>query len=85
MKCLFIVNPGSGAGQKDWELIIKDFFEGRSEQIEFFRLEKEANNKDLLLKLISQFNPDRVIAAGGDGTSYCHPTKPVVSAGNPQL
>ncbi|HTE24515.1 diacylglycerol/lipid kinase family protein [Flavitalea sp.] len=68
MKCLFIVNEGSGAGQKDWELIIKDFFQGRSEQIEFFRLEKDANNKELLLKSIGQFAPDRVIAAGGDGT-----------------
>jgi diacylglycerol kinase (ATP) len=68
MKCLFIVNPGSGAGQKDWEQIIKDFFQGRPEQIEFFRLEKDANNKELLLKSISDFAPDRVIAAGGDGT-----------------
>src|SRR5688572_2751017 len=68
MKCLFIVNPGSGPGQKDWELIIKDFFQDRPEQIEFFRLEKEANNKELLLKSITQFAPDRVIAAGGDGT-----------------
>jgi diacylglycerol kinase (ATP) len=68
MKCLFIVNPGSGPGQKDWEQIIKDFFNGRSEQIEFFRLEKDANNKDLLQKSIGQFKPDRVVAAGGDGT-----------------
>ena len=68
MKCLFIVNPGSGAGQKDWELIIKDFFQGRSEQIEFFRLEKGANNKELLKNSIKDFGPDRVIAAGGDGT-----------------
>ena len=68
MKCLFIVNPGSGPGQKDWEQIIKDFFQGRQEQIEFFRLEKDANNKDLLLGSINRFGPDRVIAAGGDGT-----------------
>ncbi|MHA4843286.1 diacylglycerol/lipid kinase family protein [Flavitalea antarctica] len=68
MKILFIVNPGSGAGQKDWEQIIKDFFKDRTEQIEFFRLEKEANNKELLHKSIEQFTPDRVVAAGGDGT-----------------
>jgi diacylglycerol kinase (ATP) len=68
MKCLFIVNPASGAGQKDWEQIIRDFFRDRTEVIEFFRLEKDANNKELLLKSILQFTPDRVIAAGGDGT-----------------
>jgi diacylglycerol kinase (ATP) len=68
MKILFIVNPGSGAGQKDWEQIIKDFFKDRTEQIEFFRLEKEANNKELLHKSIEQISPDRVVAAGGDGT-----------------
>jgi diacylglycerol kinase (ATP) len=68
MKCLFIINQGSGPGQKDWELIIKDFFQDRSEQIEFYQLEKDANNKELLQKSIRQFAPDRVIAAGGDGT-----------------
>jgi len=68
MKCLFIVNPASGAGQKDWEQIIKDFFQGRSEEIEFLRLEKDADNKDLLEHKITELRPDRVIAAGGDGT-----------------
>jgi len=68
MKCLFIVNPASGAGQKDWEQIIKDFFKDRSEEIEFFRLDKDADNKELLQKMITDVHPDRVVAAGGDGT-----------------
>ncbi|HTF28478.1 MAG TPA: diacylglycerol kinase family protein [Flavitalea sp.] len=68
MKCLFIVNPGSGAGQKDWEQIIKDFFAGRSEQIQFYQLEKDADNKEEIKKMIRSYQPDRVITAGGDGT-----------------
>jgi diacylglycerol kinase (ATP) len=68
MKCLFIVNPASGAGQKDWEQIIREFFKDRSEIIDFFRLEKDVNCKEVLPKIIREMKPDRVIAAGGDGT-----------------
>jgi YegS/Rv2252/BmrU family lipid kinase len=68
MRCLFIVNSASGAGQKDWEQIIRNFFEGRSEEIGFYHLEKDANNKKQLRSKIEEFAPDRVIAAGGDGT-----------------
>ena len=68
MKCLFIVNPASGAGQKDWEQSIKDFFSDRPEEIEFYRLEKDTNNKKALSKKIQEWQPDRLIAAGGDGT-----------------
>jgi diacylglycerol kinase (ATP) len=68
MKCLFIVNPASGAGQKDWEQMIKDFFNGRSEEIEFYRLEKDTDNKKALLQKLREWRPDRLIAAGGDGT-----------------
>lgn len=68
MKCLFVVNPASGPGQKNWEQIIKDFFQGRAEEIDFFHLEKEANNKELLQKVIRESKPERVVAAGGDGT-----------------
>jgi YegS/Rv2252/BmrU family lipid kinase len=68
MKCLFIVNPGSGAGQKDWEQTIRDFFTGRPEQIQFYQLEKDADNRQEIKKAIRSYQPDRVIAAGGDGT-----------------
>ncbi len=68
MKLQFIINPVSGAGQKDWEMLIRDFFSGRSESLEFFRLEKDANNKQLLAEAVKAYKPDRVVAAGGDGT-----------------
>ncbi len=68
MKLLFVINPGSGAGQKDWETVINDFFNAKQETIEFFRLQQDANNKDLLASAIESCNPDRVVAAGGDGT-----------------
>jgi YegS/Rv2252/BmrU family lipid kinase len=68
MKCLFIVNPASGAGQKDWEQIISDFFKDRPEEIEFFRLEKDEDNKKNLVAKIKEYKPARLIAAGGDGT-----------------
>jgi diacylglycerol kinase (ATP) len=68
MKCLFIVNPASGPGQKDWEQIIRDFFKDRPEEIDFYHLDKDANNKEALSHRIRAMRPDRVIAAGGDGT-----------------
>ncbi|MET0298882.1 MAG: diacylglycerol kinase family protein [Flavitalea sp.] len=68
MKCLFIVNPGSGAGQKDWEELIREHVSGKISEFEFYRLNKEINNHDALTKKIDEFRPERVIAAGGDGT-----------------
>ncbi|RYG02327.1 MAG: diacylglycerol kinase family lipid kinase [Chitinophagaceae bacterium] len=68
MKCLFIVNPGSGAGQKDWEELIREHATAQVSEMDFYRMNKEINNHDALAKKIEDYMPDRVIAAGGDGT-----------------
>ena len=68
MRLLFVINPVSGPGQKNWQDIITTWFDGRTETIDFFTLQKDFDNKALLKKAIEKFNPDRIVAAGGDGT-----------------
>jgi diacylglycerol kinase (ATP) len=68
MRLLFVINPVSGAGQKDWQKAITEWFSKRNDTIEFYTIRHELDNNLLLKKSIDTFRPDRVVAAGGDGT-----------------
>lgn len=67
LKLLFIVNPGSGAGEVDYQQEIKHFFKLRREEIEIYELPKSCKIDELKAKIMD-VHPDRVIAVGGDGT-----------------
>ncbi|MCG2616601.1 diacylglycerol kinase family lipid kinase [Terrimonas sp. NA20] len=64
---LFIVNPGSGRNNTDWETEIRQFFEPRGEEFEIFEL-PDPCNPEILKDKISSSKANRVIAVGGDGT-----------------
>ncbi|MBA3647819.1 MAG: diacylglycerol kinase family lipid kinase [Chitinophagales bacterium] len=67
-KLLFVINPISGGKEKtDWESGIKEYFHGSSLDIYFHGLKGE-NDAILLKDQISKYQPDKVIAVGGDGT-----------------
>lgn len=67
LKILFIINPGSGNGTIDWKNEINDYFKGSPHQTEQFELPRPCNKQEIVDKIIAT-NPDRVVAAGGDGT-----------------
>lgn len=66
-KFLFVINPGSGNHNKDWETLIREYFDSLSHQIELFVLTPDCD-ATLINKTIAAFAPDRVVAVGGDGT-----------------
>jgi YegS/Rv2252/BmrU family lipid kinase len=68
-KLLFIVNPASGGKSKtDWNEKIKDYFSKTQHCFKIHKLTGDNNDKQELKKQISEFQPDKVIAVGGDGT-----------------
>lgn len=68
LKILFVINPGSGTkSKKDWESISRDYFKTLPHKIEFFLLSGK-EDADTLKIWIKRFEPDRVVAVGGDGT-----------------
>jgi diacylglycerol kinase (ATP) len=67
LKLLFIVNPGSGSDDTDFDTIINGFFESRQHVIEIYKLKKDCNTDDIR-SAIEKSKADRVIAVGGDGT-----------------
>jgi diacylglycerol kinase (ATP) len=67
LKLLFIVNPGSGSDDTDFETVINDFFKSREHVIEIYKLKKDCNI-DHIKAAIDKAKADRVIAVGGDGT-----------------
>ncbi|MBO9657580.1 MAG: YegS/Rv2252/BmrU family lipid kinase [Chitinophagaceae bacterium] len=64
---LFIVNPGSGKNNTDWEAEIRSFFDQREEEIEIFELPEQCE-PDVIKDKISSSKANRIIAVGGDGT-----------------
>jgi diacylglycerol kinase family enzyme len=68
MKILFVVNPTSGGNSKEeWMSCIADYFEGSEHGHEWY--EMQGQNDDTSLKYwIDTYQPDRVVAVGGDGT-----------------
>ncbi|WP_336513893.1 diacylglycerol/lipid kinase family protein [Pollutibacter soli] len=66
-RLLFVVNPASGSNNTDWQKIISDFFSETSHTIEFLVLSEFSKPENIKNK-INSFQPERVIAVGGDGT-----------------
>ncbi len=64
---LFIVNPGSGKNNTDWEAEIRDFFDQRQDDIEIFKLPDDCE-PDVIKDKIASSGANRIIAVGGDGT-----------------
>lgn len=68
LKILFVLNPVSGGKKKiDWEPLIRNYFKERSHNIEFFVLSGSGDESSLKY-WFEKFQPDRVVAVGGDGT-----------------
>lgn len=69
LKLLFIVNPISGGKDKhDWEASIREYFSQLPHSIAFYLLTGKPVDKESVNHHINSFNPDRLVAVGGDGT-----------------
>ncbi|GAB3929662.1 diacylglycerol/lipid kinase family protein [Larkinella terrae] len=68
LKFLFAINPISGGQDKSaWETEIRTFFEQQPHSADLFLL--DGKNDDIELpKRIETYQPDRLVAVGGDGT-----------------
>ena len=66
-KILFIINPGSGTNDIDWQFLITDYFAPANHSIQFFHLPLDCK-EELIIEKIEQLNPKKVVAVGGDGT-----------------
>ena len=67
-KLLFVINPVSGGNKKTvWETGIGQYFANTAHHIKIFNLNGK-NDTSLLRESITLFQPDKVIAVGGDGT-----------------
>ena len=68
LKILFVINPGAGGKKKgEWEAEIRDYFNGKTLQPDFYILGRP-DDKEQIRKLLSEKKPDRLVAVGGDGT-----------------
>ncbi|MET4081225.1 diacylglycerol kinase (ATP) [Pedobacter sp. UYP30] len=67
MKLLFIINPGSGNHNQNFKEIISEHFLQRNVVLDFYELPKDCSLAKIREK-ISNSDPDRVVAVGGDGT-----------------
>jgi len=63
----FIINPGSGNQQTNYEEVIKTFFLNTPHTIHIYTLKANCT-VDTIKNDIAKYRPDRVIAVGGDGT-----------------
>lgn len=66
-KILFVINQGAGSNKTSWEEIIKAYFIDKNHVVEYHLLEKKVD-VEALNKHITNCNPDKVVAVGGDGT-----------------
>jgi len=68
LKILFIINPISGGKKKqDLEAAIRNYFKPLDHIIELYQLSGSDDTRSIE-HYIKLFNPDRVVAVGGDGT-----------------
>lgn len=67
MKILFIVNPKSGKNDVDWQRTIHEYFADGVADIDILQLEENCD-PSVITDTISSFQPERIIAVGGDGT-----------------
>lgn len=64
---LFIINPAAGRTGTDWHTEIKKHLEDFTGNYELLDMPDPCNT-EALKKIISKYQPERVIAVGGDGT-----------------
>lgn len=64
---LFIINPASGSKNTDWNELIETYLKDKQVKAELRPLAKDCTVQQLK-DTIAQIQPDKVIAAGGDGT-----------------
>ena len=68
LRLLFVINPKSGVKEKvNCEETIRSYFRKTGHQLEIYKLNGVGDTKDIQ-NSIAKFQPDRVIAVGGDGT-----------------
>ena len=68
MKFLFVINPVSGGKSKEnWETSITEFFKDLPHTIQVFLLSGQDDSASIKHHIIT-WQPDRVVAVGGDGT-----------------
>lgn len=67
IKILFIINSKSGNKDTNWQQQIQDYFKSSTYNIKIFELPDNCEQKDIQQQ-INEFQPQRVIAVGGDGT-----------------
>lgn len=67
LKLLFIINPRSGSNNADWKTVIEEYFQNSGHILNWVLLDRHIDPEDIK-KRIAEFQPDRVIAVGGDGT-----------------
>lgn len=67
VKLLFVINPGSGNNTTDWAVVIGDYFSSSHHTIDIFELTKNCNI-ETIKERIRLFEPQCVVAVGGDGT-----------------
>ena len=67
LKLLFIINPRSGNNETDWKQQIQDYFKTSNHHISIFELPDSCEPRQVQQQ-INDYQPQRVIAVGGDGT-----------------
>ena len=67
LKLLFILNPKSGNNGTDWHQQIQDYFKDSNHCIKIYEL-PDSCNPEQIKQQINDYQPQRVIAVGGDGT-----------------
>ena len=67
IKILFVINPYAGNHSINWTKEIQNYFKNLQFTIELYLLEKDFKIAELEEK-IKIFDPDKVVAVGGDGT-----------------
>jgi diacylglycerol kinase (ATP) len=67
LKLLFIINPSAGNTRTDWGAVIQQYFSGTGHTIYLYNLPYPCH-AGMVKEKIYEYQPDKVIAVGGDGT-----------------
>lgn len=67
LKLLFIINPSAGNTRTDWGAVIQQYFSGTGHTIYLYNLPYPCH-AGMIKEKIYEYQPDKVIAVGGDGT-----------------
>ena len=66
-KILFVINPGAGNNETNWQDIIHKYFTGKKIQTDYFMLPDKPDKK-MIESFIKKTEPTSLVAVGGDGT-----------------